>query len=517
MTLTNQLAALADISETGGGFLSERQVATLDELHQQTLGRRALSAEHTTVGLFGATGSGKSSLFNALAGQELATTGVLRPTTSRTAAAVWQPEGSSSLLDWLQVQEVWASPSQHATPLILLDLPDFDSLAAENRQVVDRLVGQVDVLIWVMDPQKYADRMIHRDYIQPLAHQSSVTMVVLNQIDLLNESQAQRVVASLRTLLDDDGLTNVPIFPVSAASGVGIAPLWAALEQIATLNTAATQRLSGDISAWAVEAMPPSPPAVATSIQQGKLVEQVSAAVGVNAIADDVAAAYRKRSGETTGWLLTSWVSRLRPDPLRRLRVEGNKDFPVRTSLPPMSAVNQAVLSTAVREYSAGLGGGLPPAWREELTSVTRQAVTGLPDALDRKVGSIPYRAEPSWWWGAANALQWVAALVTLVGVGWYLVAWASAALGLPIIHITKFEGWPVPGMLVVFGLLLGLVLGMLFTLWGRAVARLRRRAAQKALTRQVEVAVQETIAAPLAAVMEQAGNLYRQLQVAAG
>ena len=54
--------------------------------------------EHTVVALAGATGSGKSSLFNALAGADLSTVGVRRPTTSVTSACAWG-EDASALLD----------------------------------------------------------------------------------------------------------------------------------------------------------------------------------------------------------------------------------------------------------------------------------------------------------------------------------------------------------------------------------------------------------------------------------
>ena len=44
--------------------------------------RSALVGGHTVVALAGATGSGKSTLFNALVGSEVATVGARRPTTS---------------------------------------------------------------------------------------------------------------------------------------------------------------------------------------------------------------------------------------------------------------------------------------------------------------------------------------------------------------------------------------------------------------------------------------------------
>ena len=84
-------------------------VLPADRLGQPTaLAKRAgdrlrLSGEHTVVALAGTTGSGKSSLFNALARMELSTVGVRRPTTAHAFACVWGPDGAVPLLDWLEV------------------------------------------------------------------------------------------------------------------------------------------------------------------------------------------------------------------------------------------------------------------------------------------------------------------------------------------------------------------------------------------------------------------------------
>ncbi|OMG21489.1 GTPase, partial [Actinomyces naeslundii] len=51
--------------------------------------RLALGVDHTVIALFGGTGSGKSSLFNALTQLNFADVGARRPTTSRAAACSW--------------------------------------------------------------------------------------------------------------------------------------------------------------------------------------------------------------------------------------------------------------------------------------------------------------------------------------------------------------------------------------------------------------------------------------------
>ena len=87
--LAPRLDALGEAAELAAGRLPEDVVAGADAVVRAAGERQALSAEHTVVGFFGATGSGKSSLFNALTGRDLARVAATRPTTSEPLAAVW--------------------------------------------------------------------------------------------------------------------------------------------------------------------------------------------------------------------------------------------------------------------------------------------------------------------------------------------------------------------------------------------------------------------------------------------
>src|SRR5690554_2528404 len=132
--------------------------ATIERCDQ----RLAMGVDYTVVALAGGTGSGKSSLFNAIVGREFAVPGVARPTTSHVSAAVWD-DSAEALLDWLEVsadrrlmREIDQLDSEDEATLsgmVLLDLPDHDSVNPENREVVDRVVPMADLLLWVVDPQ----------------------------------------------------------------------------------------------------------------------------------------------------------------------------------------------------------------------------------------------------------------------------------------------------------------------------------------------------------------------------
>src|SRR5215207_1070843 len=98
-----QAEALGDALAAGGEQLDAATVASARQIIAKVGQRSALAGDHTVIALAGATGSGKSSLFNALAGRELAEIGARRPTTSIPAAAVWGAHSAGELLDWLGV------------------------------------------------------------------------------------------------------------------------------------------------------------------------------------------------------------------------------------------------------------------------------------------------------------------------------------------------------------------------------------------------------------------------------
>ena len=98
----NALARLVQIGSARGG--PDGFDPDLLEEAADLLGRAGerlrLSGAHTVVTLAGGTGSGKSSLFNALAGANFSPVGVIRPTTGEPHACVWGMAGAGPLLDW---------------------------------------------------------------------------------------------------------------------------------------------------------------------------------------------------------------------------------------------------------------------------------------------------------------------------------------------------------------------------------------------------------------------------------
>jgi GTP-binding protein EngB required for normal cell division len=260
--LPARLDALAELVRIGGtrggqdGF-SPELLSDSDALLRRAGERLRLSASHTVVALAGGTGSGKSSLFNALAGASFSPAGVTRPTTRHVHACVWGMQGAAPLLDWLGVQRRHRYGRASAldggeaalTGLLLLDLPDHDSVVTASMAAVDRLSKLADMLIWVLDPQKYADASVHRRYLIPLAGHARVITVVLNQIDLLTAEQVADCENDLRRLLDSEGLAETQLLPVSARSGTGMNELRTVLTDAVSASNAASERIAADIAA----------------------------------------------------------------------------------------------------------------------------------------------------------------------------------------------------------------------------------------------------------------------------
>ena len=269
MSLSERLSALARLVQIGSarvgpdGFSADL-LADAEALLARAGERLRLSAHHTIVVLAGGTGSGKSSLFNQLAGAQFSPAGVLRPVTREPHACVWGVEGAGPLLDWLGIEprrryarsSALEEGERALTGLLLVDLPDHDSVVTGGSSEVSRLVAQADLMVWVLDPQKYADAAVHSRYLVPMAGHSSVIAAALNQADLLTPEQAQDCVSDLRRLLDAEGLHDARVLLTSATSAAGVADLRRALIETVIARQAALRRISADVDAVAARFVP---------------------------------------------------------------------------------------------------------------------------------------------------------------------------------------------------------------------------------------------------------------------
>ncbi|MBH0117995.1 50S ribosome-binding GTPase [Salinibacterium sp. NG253] len=526
-SLDERIAALRTVTEAGVGRIPSELMDDARALLHQAEARRSRSSEHTVVGVFGATGSGKSSLVNALVGAEVAVAHVRRPTTSQPLAVLWDAAGSAALLDWLEIRERVERPTPidpRASKLVLVDLPDVDSVEAGNRAVAERLASQVDALIWVVDPQKYADDVLHAQFIAPHARHAAVTLVVLNQIDLLSADDRAAVVKSLQAIVERDGLPRARVLPVSARTGEGVDALRKAIGDLAATKAVRDARLSADVQTLAARIEDPGTPQKVTAKSTARLRDEVGTAAGVDIVASAVARSYRKRSGQATGWPLVSWIGRLRADPLTRLGLgpkrRGDDPDVHRTSMPLLSAGAQARMSMAVRAFTDETVASVSPPWRAAARATAEQTLDALPSTLDLAIARTPLPAKGSWWWVLVGIVQWIAVVIGLGGALWLVGAALLPTFGLPAFPLPAVEegpltGWAIPTLLLIAAVLLGILLGLISAVLSALTAGGRRRRARRRLLAAVDEVVQRDVVAPVVAALEQARAVSAALQIA--
>jgi GTP-binding protein EngB required for normal cell division len=525
--LQQRLEALNSARELAVGRLPETMLDPVFGVLERASVRRSLSSEHTVVGLFGATGSGKSSLFNALAGQEIATAAARRPTTAEPLAGVWGTAGSEPLLDWLQVkQRRELGPDALLDPsggkLILLDLPDFDSTALEHRRIVERMAGQVDVLVWVLDPQKYADAAVHNGFLRPLASHGAVTMVVLNQVDRLRQGDLEPVMDSLQSILSRDGMDGVRVLPVSAATGAGIPELRQVIRKVAEERSAANDRLTADVRQAAAALQQASGDALAAPGKEDKrrLAGQLAQSAGVDVVVDAVEQSFRRRSHASTGWPVTRWLGRMRRDPLKRLNLDRQDINPAvnRSSMPAPGPAQRAQAGTAVRTFADTASTGAPELWRAAIRRSARSNADRLPDSLDQALARTDLGSNrKAWWWPVVGLLQWIALAGALAGALWLLGLFVLGYLQFEVPPAPQVEGFPVPTLLLVAGVLLGILLGLLSGLVSRAAAKGRAAKARRRLNAAVADVADTEVAAPVEAEIAHYNRFRQAVLDAAG
>ncbi len=528
--LPDRLEALSEAATLAEGRLDPVTVETARKIVHKADARLRHGTTHTLVALLGATGSGKSSMANAIAGSDVATTGVRRPTTSSTLGLVWGDEDASKLLDWLSVSNRhlvrFAAPNDSGggqrsgtdndalAGLVLLDVPDHDSVAVAHRLEMERIAEHVDLLLWVTDPEKYADEAMHH-YLRALSRHDAVTLMILNKADRLTAAELDACTADLERLLRSDGIKAPLVFAVSAVTGEGVAEVLRQLANTVAAKRAMTERLAADVAlaadALAHQVPPPPPPTIGDDAVR-RLAVDLANASGVEVVADASAASYRKDAAQRTGWPLTRWVRRLRPDPLRRLHLDSTTRG--RSSLPAPSGAQTARAMAAIREVAETASTGFDEPWPTLLRDAATPRSQELHDRLDVAVGDAVRNAEfaSPRWWGAFGLVQFALALAALVGGVWLTALAANNWLQLPEFATPAWRGIPLPTGLLIAGLAGGWVLALLARKLASIGGRRRASAVRVRAAASVQEVADDLVVAPLRAELEVVGRLQETL-----
>ncbi|PUA80971.1 YfjP family GTPase [Nocardioides currus] len=529
-----RVQGLEQAVDSAEGRVDDALIADARSVVDRAAGRLKLSAEHTVVALAGATGSGKSSTFNALSELELSAVGVRRPTTSWATACVWGREGAEELLEWLGIPArhqvtrdsmLSTGKEDHALQgVVLLDLPDHDSTEVSHHLEVDRLVRLADMFVWVLDPQKYADAAIHDRYLAPLASHKDVMLVVLNHIDTVPEARREGMLADVRRLLDADGLDGVPVLGISARHGWGIDELKKQIAKRVAEKKATRARLAADVRAAAVRIQEVSGNAKVGSLSTERIAaldDAFADSAGVPTVVKAVEDSTRIRANRATGWPVTAWFSRLKPDPLKRLHLDlgsAGKQLTgaARTSVPQATGVQKARVDTEVRALADQVSDGMGQPW---VTAIRRASVSRLPDLgdrLDRSVAATDLGAEKiPVWAGLVRVLQWLLIVTAVVGAGWLAVLAFGSYARLPEPPTPAVVGFPVPTLMLLGGILLGVLLALVCRVLVSMTAKRRARAADKRLRDAISSVSQELVVQPIQSELAAYSTMREGLAVA--
>ncbi|QEV18166.1 ATP-binding protein [Streptomyces alboniger] len=455
--LRQRLDALRELVGLSRTRLDSGTLAEAGRVLDEAAARRRLSERHTVVAIAGATGSGKSTLFNALAGVMISETGVRRPTTAAPIGCSWT-DGAAGLLDRLGIpgrlrrRPLQGPGADELQGLVLIDLPDHDSAVGEHREHVDRILALVDAVIWVVDPEKYADAMVHERYLRPMAGHAEVTFVVLNQIDRLPGDAADQVLDDLRRLLDEDGIAlgehgepGATVLAISALTGDGLGELREALGQFTQERGAAARRISADLDAAAERLRPVYVAGSPRGRNRGRIglseeareefADRLADAVGAAAAGDAAERAWRRHAGRACGdpWLrLWRWY-------------EGQRSPHSDTlSLVPVPVDEEATarqrVEFAVRTVADEAAAGLPVPWAQAVREAAARGAEGLPEALDELsvTAGVPTGRPPRpGWWPVAVLAQAAMTMLQVVGGLWLvgqIIGICEPNLGVPVL-----------------------------------------------------------------------------------
>ncbi|MFJ9894973.1 GTPase [Streptomyces sp. NPDC091280] len=448
--LRSRLDALRELVGLSRTRLDSGTLAEAGRVLDEAAARRRLSGQHTVVAIAGATGSGKSQLFNALAGVAISETGVRRPTTAAPIACSWS-DGAATLIDRLGIPgRLRRRPLQSAEMeaqlrgLVLVDLPDHDSAAVAHREQVDRVLALVDAVIWVVDPEKYADAILHERYLRPMAGHAEVMFVVLNQIDRLPGEAADQVLDDLRRLLDEDGIAlgeygepGATVLSLSALTGDGIPELREVLGQFVSDRGAAARRISADVDAAAWRLRPVYATGRRTGLSEearDEFTARLADSVGATAAGEAAERAWLRNANRACGtpWLrLWRWYNDRREPTTGRL--------PVRAQADEEATARQRV-EQAVRTVADRASGGLPAPWAQAVREAAVRGAQGLPEALDELAAraALPVGRPPRpGWWPAAVLAQASMTILQVVGGLWLLgqiIGFMAPNLGVPVL-----------------------------------------------------------------------------------
>ena len=182
----------------------------------------------------GGTGTGKSTLFNALCGKPLSEMGVERPKTGGPIVYGYQGSPIEKHFPLPSVQiERHASEDFHLMPatgmpghmiilehdredwshLLIVDTPDLDSLEAENRQIAEDLYLLSDAVVFVTSQEKYADEVPYQFLLRIIQERKPYFLLLNKAEDRLTKEEVLEALQNQGMPFGKDRVWLIPYAP----------------------------------------------------------------------------------------------------------------------------------------------------------------------------------------------------------------------------------------------------------------------------------------------------------------
>ncbi len=478
---------------------------------ETTQARLGFPSSAYVLALVGGTGVGKSTLLNAIAGENVSLASARRPTTSEAVAWVPSSRGQelAGLMHWLGISEVREHAGGALADVAVLDLPDFDSIALEHRDRVDALLPRVDAVAWIVDPEKYNDQIIHGGYLRQFAPRVRRQIVVLNRSDLLSLADTSRVTEDMRDQLRRDGAGAIDVVATRAREGPGgIGELRKWLEsgveakrvvasRIAAEAREAVRDLGADAGVLEGTLAPLIEPArrerALSSVAAGSLAVIDVAGLERQAVAATRLAA-RRRGGGPLGSLTSAVIrlsgrKRVSADPAGFLR-----RWQLRGSLAPAVEPVRELVTSKLPSVPAQLRGALAalsaPASLEHRLAAT----------IDRSLASevATFRVPTSALWSVIGIAQYAVTAVLIFSLLWFASLFVIHDAPVGAISVPYLGPMPTPVVLVAATLLAGYVLAKLLGLHAGWLGRRWAKRVSARISREVRQEIADDLLVPL-------------------